>query len=177
EENYVPVEEEHNLLLTTVHKAKGREFDNVIYLPTSRTAKESFVDMAVYSIIKAAKGIDIHEELDEEQIRVDFVAFTRAKDRLYVVANQKNDSRYTVDGFETEILSTDDEIAPDDNRFNEAYAMFVNGREDDARKKITPNDPWMFNLIKNYFSSDKNLSYSLLERAEDPYELLKERIL
>ena len=177
EENYVPVEEERNLLLTTVHKAKGREFDNVIYLPTSRTTKESFVDMAVYSIIKATKGIDIHEELDEEQVRVDFVAFTRAKDRLYIVANQKNDSKYKVDGFETEVLSADDEIEPEDNRFDEAYAMFVNGREEEARKKIKPHDPWMFNLIKEYFSSDRDLSYSLLERAEDPYELLKERIL
>lgn len=177
EENYVSVEEERNLLLTTVHKAKGREFDNVIYLPTSRATKESFVDMAVYSIIKATKGVDIHEELDEEQIRVDFVAFTRAKDRLYIVVNQKNDSRYKVDGFETEALSSDDEIEPEENRFDEAYAMFVNGREDEARNKIKPHDPWMFNLIRAYFSSDRYLSYSLLERAEDPYELLKERIL
>lgn len=177
EENYVPVEEERNLLLTTVHKAKGREFDNVIYLPTSRIAKESFVDMAVYSIIKATKGIDIHEELDEEQVRVDFVAFTRAKDRLYIVADQKNSNKYKVDGFETEMLSADDEIEPEDNRFDEAYAMFVNGRDEEARKKIKPHDPWMFNLIKSYFSSDKDLSYSLLARAEDPYEFLKERIL
>ena len=35
----------------------------------------------------------------------------------------------------------------------------------------------MFELIKGYFSSDRDLSYSLLERAEDPYELLRERIL
>ena len=177
EENYASIEEERELLLTTVHKAKGREFDNVIYLPTSRATKESFVDMAVYSVIKATKGIDIREELDEEQIRVDFVAFTRAKDRLYIVANQKNDSRYKVDGFETEVLNSDDEIEPEGNRFDEAYAMFVNGREDDARKKIKPHDPWMFNLIKRYFSSDMCLSYSLLEKADNPYELLKERML
>ncbi len=177
EEDYVPVEEERNLLLTTVHKAKGREFDNVIYLPTSRTTKESFIDLVVYSIIKAAKGVDIREELEEEQIRVDFVAFTRAKDRLYIVANQRNDSKYKVDGFETEILNADDETEPNETKFDEAYAMFVNGRYDDAKKKIKPNDPWLSNLIKVYFAGDRDLSYSLLERAEDPYELLKERIL
>ncbi len=177
EEDYEPGEEKRDLMLTTVHKAKGREFVNVIYLPTSRTTKESFVDMTVYSIIEAVKGIDIREELDEEQTRVDFVAFTRAKDRLYIVANQRNDGRYKLDGFESQVYSAESEIEPTTTKFNEAYAMFVNGREADARKKIKPNDPWLFGLIKDYFSMDRDISYSLLEKADDPYELLKERIL
>jgi DNA helicase-2/ATP-dependent DNA helicase PcrA len=177
EENYVPVEEERSLLLTTVHKAKGREFDNVIYLPTSRSAKESFIDMIVYSIIKAVKGIDIREELDEEQIRVDFVAFTRAKDNLYIITNQRNDSKYEVEGFEKESLNEEDEIEPEINRFDEAYAMFLNGRHEEAESKINPNDPWLANLIKGYFSNCSNLSYSLLESTDDQYEFLKEKIL
>ena len=55
--------------------------------------------------------------------------------------------------------------------------MFLNGREDEARRKIRPNDPWLFNLIKDYFTKDREISYSLLEKSDDPFGLLRERIL
>ena len=177
EENYEPAKEEKSLLLTTVHKAKGREFDNVIYIPISGRNNESFVDMAVYSIIKAAIGIDVREELDEEQTRVDFVAFTRAKNRLYVVANQKNFDSYKIDGFEAEQIDSDEEEEPKTTKYDEAYALFVNGRLEEAKKAINSKEEWLLQMIKDYFSSEKDLSYSTVESASDPYSFLKEKIL
>ena len=66
------------ITLTTVHKAKGREFDIVIALPSSSTHPYSYIDTIVTSIFKS-KGIDLQDEIMEESIRVNFVAFTRAR--------------------------------------------------------------------------------------------------
>ncbi|MEM0154721.1 MAG: ATP-dependent helicase [Methanothrix sp.] len=177
EENYEPAKEEKSLLLTTVHKAKGREFDNVIYVPISGREKESFVDMAVYSIIKATVGTDVREELAEEQARVDFVAFTRAKNRLYVVANQKNGDSYKIGSFEVSQIDSEEEDEPKTTKYDEAYALFVNGRMEEAKKAINGGGNWLLPMIKDYFSSDMDLSYSTVESVSDPYEFLKEKIL
>ena len=99
EENYEPVEKQHQVTLTTVHKAKGLEFDAVVYAPKDVRGSLSFIDAVVYSIIKASKGIDIRGGLEEEHLRVDFVAFTRAKDELYIVAGKdKLAQRYQIEG-------------------------------------------------------------------------------
>ena len=177
EENYEPVGEEKDLLLTTVHKAKGREFDNVIYVPVTSRTNESFIDMVVYSIIKATLGFDVREELAEEQTRVDFVAFTRAKDRLYIIANPRNEDSYKIEGFESEQLDAEDETAPVFTSYDEAYALFVNGRYEDAKGMINARDSWLLPLISGYFSSGRDLSYTAIEQAGDPYQFLKNRIL
>lgn len=177
EENYEPVGEEKDLLLTTVHKAKGREFDNVIYVPVTSSTNESFIDMVVYSIIKAALGVDVRAELAEEQTRVDFVAFTRAKDRLYIIANPRNEDSYKIEGFESEQLEAEDETEPISTNYDEAYALFVNGRYEDARSRINAKDSWLLPLISGYFSSGRDLSYTTIEQAGDPYQFLKNRIL
>ncbi len=178
EEDYEPPKEEKNLVLTTVHKAKGREFNNVIYVPVSGKKNESFADMAVYSIIKSSTGIDVREELEEEQARVDFVAFTRAKNRLYIIANQRNSDSYKVEGFESEALELEDEIEPIGSKgYDEAYSLFINGRYDEAKSIVKKNDPWLFSLIESYFSSDKDISYSTIEGLANPYLFMKERIL
>ena len=177
EEDYESAKEEKDLLLTTVHKAKGREFDNVIYVPVSGRNNESFVDMAVYSIIKAVVGTDVREELAEEQIRVDFVAFTRAQNRLYVVANPKNEDSYKIDGFEANQIESEEEEEPKTTKYDEAYALFVNGRLEEAKKVINRKEEWLLPLINDYFSSESDLSYSTVESAGDPYSFLKEKVL
>ena len=177
EENYEPAGEEKDLLLTTVHKAKGREFDNVIYVPVKSSTNESFIDMVVYSIIKATLGVDVRAELAEEQTRVDFVAFTRAKDRLYIIANPRNEDSYKIEGFESEQLDAEDETAPVSTGYDEAYALFVNGRYEDAKGRINAKDSWLLPLISGYFSSGRDLSYTTVEQAGDPYQFLKNRIL
>ena len=177
EENYEPAKEEKSLLLTTVHKAKGREFDNVIYVPISGRNNESFVDMAVYSIIKASVGVDVREELAEEQARVDFVAFTRAKNRLYVVANQNNEDSYKIEGFEADQIDSEEEEEPKTTKYDEAYSLFVNRRFKEAKKAISHKEEWLLPMINDYFSTERDLSYSMVESAGDPYSFLKEKIL
>ena len=65
-------------MLTTIHKAKGREFDNVIYIPSVTRSQTNFVDEVVEAIL-SSKGIHAEEELEEELLRINFVAFHKGK--------------------------------------------------------------------------------------------------
>ena len=178
EESYEPIGKQEGLVLTTVHKSKGLEFDNVIYVPKATRSGFSFVDAVVYGIIKGTKGIDITEELEEESLRVDFVAFTRAKDNLYIVANNSNSSDYVIDGHVlTKFESMDDEPEPLSRKFDEAYSLFVNGRYEDSKKAIKSKDPWLKDRITSYFGSTNRLSYTMIERIADPFEFLRSNIM
>jgi len=181
QEDYEPIEKPVNLVLTTVHKAKGMEFENVIYVPSKVSESTSFIDLVVYSIIKAAKQVDVREELAEEQLRVDFVAFTRAKNRLYVIASSKKESeRYTIAGFENEIIDSEPDLEPDSTVFDEAYSLFLNDRLDRAKTVLGAKDAWLLELIKDYFTNLTSISYSLIEsmKSEREYmDFLKRQIL
>ena len=87
---------EKKLVLTSVHKAKGKEYDNVIYVPTKPKDSTNFQDKIVEAIL-LSKNINAREELEEETLRIDFVAFTRAKNKLYILTekleNYLNDFR------------------------------------------------------------------------------------
>ncbi|HDP73457.1 MAG TPA: ATP-dependent helicase [Candidatus Woesearchaeota archaeon] len=165
--------EEKQVILTTVHKAKGREFDAVIYLPT-RAGRESFQDDVVKAILKT-KGIDAEEELEEESLRVDFVAMTRAKKRLFIFTEKANDY---LNGF-SESKSFEAE-AGRKTSFSEsakrAYSLFLNGDFDRARKLLSSEDkPWLINYVKCYFEGLKKLSFSCL--SDKAFDHLKDRIL
>ncbi len=178
EEDYEPIEKNVNLVLTTVHKAKGMEFDNVIYIPSKINNNDSFIDLVVYSIIKATKNVDVKEELEEEPLRVDFVAFTRAKNRLFVVASSKKDGEnYRIEGFENGEIISEELIAPDRTVFDEAYSMFLNRRYGEAINIQNYTEPWLLELIKDYFSNIDNVSYSMIESLADQMDFLKSRIL
>ena len=179
EESYEAVEKKHRVTLTTVHKAKGREFDAVVYLPKDVRGSLSFIDVVVYSIIKTAKGIDIREGLEEEHLRVDFVAFTRAKDELYIVAGkEKLAQRYHIEGLsESEVDEAEQGKEPLSWKYDEAYSMFVAGRKDDARKKLTEKDDWLREKIADFFRNKDRLSFSLIDASMDPYGFLKSHIL
>ena len=178
EEDYEPIEKKHRVTLTTVHKAKGLEFDTVIYAPRNMREKISFIDAVVYSIIKAAKGIDIRDELKEEQLRVDFVAFTRAKSELYIAAKDRQAAGYQLDGLsDGESYEADDEKEPLSWKYDEAYALFVSGRHEDARKLLSTQEKWLMDVIRSYFQKKDRLSFSTVEAAQSPYEFLKNDIL
>ncbi|MGC8497343.1 MAG: UvrD-helicase domain-containing protein [Thermoplasmata archaeon] len=178
QEDYEPIEKNVNLVLTTVHKAKGMEFDNVIYIPSKINNRDSFIDLVVYSIIKATKKVDVKEELDEEPLRVDFVAFTRAKNRLYVVASSKKESEnYRIEGFENDVISSEEVIEPDRTVFDEAYSLFLNRRYGEAINIQNGTEPWLLELIKDYFSNIESLSYSMIESLAEQMDFLKSRIL
>jgi DNA helicase II / ATP-dependent DNA helicase PcrA len=178
EEDYEPIGGEKPVTLTTVHKAKGREFDTVIYLPMEQRDKVSFIDAVVYAIIKSSKGVDIREELEEEHLRVDFVAFTRAKDELYIVSRDKQCSRYLLDGLsEQESYDSDATKEPESWKYDQAYAMFVSGRRDAASQAITNKEIWLREIIDRYFSKVQRLSYTMVDEMDDPYSFLKKYIL
>ncbi len=178
EESYEPIGKEKKLVLTTVHKAKGLEFDKVVYVPRMTRDKFSFIDAVVYSIIKSVLKVDIREELEEEKIRVDFVAFTRAKTGLYIVVDEKNAANYDIDNLSiSRIEAADDEPEPMGENYNKAYTMFVSGQYDKAKELLNIKDDWLIDLIKDYFLNLNRLSYTLVGASKDPYEFLKQYII
>jgi len=178
EESYEPLGKESDLVLTTVHKAKGLEFDNVIYVPKATNEKFSFIDAVVYSIIKSVLGIDVREELEEEELRIDFVAFTRAKNSLFIVANPKQQSRYHIESIsELESDAGEDEPEPVSIKYDKAYSLFVSKRYEDAIKVLSSKEPWLADLINTYFSKVDKISYTLIEGIKKPYEFFKNNIL
>jgi DNA helicase-2/ATP-dependent DNA helicase PcrA len=178
EDSYESNDKQENLVLTTVHKAKGLEFDNVIYVPKKQSNKTSFIDLVTNSIIKQTKDIDVKEELADESIRVDFVAFTRAKENLFVVTPPALAEDYYVEGFiEKNIAEMEDEPAPFKKKYAEAYSLFVNKEYDAAKALLEENEEWLINRINSYFSQLKSISFSLLDAMSDPLNFIKTNVL
>ena len=176
EESYIEMESKSNVTLTTIHKAKGREFDVVVYVPGTST-KSSFVDEITQSILLAS-GIDIRMELAEEPLRLDFVAFTRAKEQLIIVARNTDAKRYHLQGIsEFEVDDSTDAKVPiqTDHRLAEAYSAFVAGRHFESKQILEVEDDWIGRLIRDYFKNIEKLSYSVIKTK--PYEFLKYNII
>lgn len=166
------------LVITTVHKAKGLEFENVVYAPHEPRETLSLIDMAVYSIMRACRGIDVREELREERLRVDFVALTRAKNRLYVIANRRNAGQYkigkeTVENIDAGALLQERSAT----RAERAYSLFASGRREEAEAALGTKDRWLASMINDYFPMVGRLSYSMVNTVPDSYEFMKRYIL
>jgi len=176
EESYVERSTESKITLTTVHKAKGRAFDVVVYIPSS-AKRTSFIDMIVEAIL-ASNGIDIKEELEEESLRIDFVAFTRAKEKLVIIADDKNSKNYHIERLsEIEVDDRQDELVATrlNSRLSEAFSLFVAGRFQDSEKLLKGEDGWLKEFILSYFKNIGHFSYSSIKT--DPYEFLIENII
>ncbi|MGC8495689.1 MAG: UvrD-helicase domain-containing protein [Candidatus Micrarchaeia archaeon] len=178
EENYEPIGNEGNLLISSVHKAKGLEFDNVIYVPKPTVEKFSFIDAVVCAIIKSRLGIDIREELKEEELRIDFVAFTRAKSCLYIITTPKVQKRYAMDRYAS--ISSDsgeDEPEPASLNYDKAYSLFVAGNYGEAQKLLNSREKWLEEMIRNYFGKLNTFYFTLVEGIKDPYRFFKDYII
>ncbi len=174
---------EKGLILTTVHKAKGREFDNVIYIPSKTKNNDDFVDNVVKGLLKS-KGIDVEEELEEENLRIDFVAFTRAKNKLFILADKinpyLNEYADVCDVNAINSNNTNNKISNQtDNNFNEgvkkAFNLFVSGHCEEAKKAINSKNNWIKEFVSNYFKSLEHISFSSLH--DDAYGYFVEEIL
>jgi DNA helicase-2/ATP-dependent DNA helicase PcrA len=177
EESYIEREAESKIMLTTVHKAKGRDFDIVIYIPSSAIDRTSFVDIIVEAVL-GSNGIEVKDELEEESLRVDFVAFTRAKEKLIIITDDKNTKKYHIENYsENEIDDKADDIIATrlNNRLSEAFSLFVAGRFNDSEKLLKAEDGWLEEFIFNYFKNIDHFSYSSIKT--DPYEFLIENIM
>ena len=53
EESYLEQDQISDITLTTIHKAKGREFDMVIYIPSMTSPNTSFIDAISWAVFKA----------------------------------------------------------------------------------------------------------------------------
>jgi DNA helicase-2/ATP-dependent DNA helicase PcrA len=168
-----------NIMLTTVHKAKGREFDNVIYLPKKARKSDAYIDIIVSSIIEVIKGINVDDELKNESIRIDFVAFTRAKKRLWICAAHRDADNYNIPGYSEVVVdeaSMGKSAVPESGKYDEAYLQFVSGNYQGAMELISSRDKWLRDIVFDFFRNKNVLSFSLVS-LDNPYWLLKNNIL
>ncbi len=168
-------EVEEQIVLTTIHKAKGKEYDHVIYAQYETIEKKS-----IYYFLRDATlqslGIGSSELDEEEALRLDFVAVTRAKETLHIIS--KDMKQFVTD--DSVPTSIDDEL--DDFEINtttyktkQAFALFVNKDYDKAKDLLNTNRDWLIDAIRTHFEKMPHLSFSAV--IKDPYEYLKKRIL
>ncbi|WP_337861172.1 UvrD-helicase domain-containing protein [Ferroplasma sp.] len=167
------------IILTTVHKAKGREFDNVIYLPKKPRKSDAYIDIIVSSIIEEIKHINVDDELKNESIRVDFVAFTRAKNNLWICTSHRDAKNYSIPEY-SEIIMDDSSPGrseiPVKSKYDEAYFKFIAGDYSGAKDTLSTKETWLKDIIYSFFKDKNVLSYSLVS-LDNPYWLLKNNIL
>lgn len=169
---------ESRINVLTVHKAKGLEFDAVVYVPSELPARLEYFDVLTSSIVLSSTGIDVRQDLLEEPLRVDFVAITRPREKLFIVADNKQMPRFQLQNSFYVEGSVDTEIEVSrGGKFDEAYMMFVNGRIEQSSELLTEQEKWLTRTIMDYFGSVKRLSYTLLDSIYNPYQFLKEYIL
>ncbi|MCF7860952.1 ATP-dependent helicase [Candidatus Woesearchaeota archaeon] len=160
-------ETEKGLILTTVHKAKGREFENVIYIPSKTNNRVDFQDKVVEAILKT-KGISADEELEEETLRVNFVAFTRAEKNLVILTDKVQD--YLNEEAELKEISAGEESCAEfDEKKKRAYDLFVNGQYDEAKKLLEDKKEWIRGFVKSHFDGLSHTSFSRLPESAYDY--------
>ena len=165
------------LILTTVHKAKGMEFDRVIYVPTRTQERLGFVDVVSRSLVLATKGFDPFEELNMEDERVDFVAITRARTGLDILVKPKLQARYAVGSAKVQEDDLSGVADPLIQEFDRIFAMLAHGRKEEALKAARRKSSWLTSLIHSYFKKDAKLSYSTISSISSPIRFLSNYIL
>ena len=178
EESHVERRSDTRVTLTTVHKAKGREFDVVAYIPATPKRQVRFIDTIVESILLSF-GVDVEDEVEEESLRVDFVAFTRAKEKLIVIADDRAADKYHIESLSC-IEVDDSEDKPvaatrPNSGLSEAYSLFVAGRLSDSEKLLKHEEGWLKQHIEDYFRNVDHFSYSSI--TTDPYDFLTRNIV
>ena len=178
EESHVERRSDTRVTLTTVHKAKGREFDVVAYIPATPKRQVRFIDTIVESILLSF-GVDVEDEVEEESLRVDFVAFTRAKEKLIVIADDRAADKYHIESLSgIEVDDSEDEPAAatrPNSGLSEAYSLFVAGRLSDSERLLKHEEGWLKQHIEDYFRDVDHFSYSSI--TTDPYDFLTRNIV
>lgn len=165
---------EKQVVVTTVHKAKGKEFDCVIYVPAKTNERSNFQDMVVEGILKS-EGIDADEELEEETLRVNFVAFTRAKRKLFILTEKPQE--YIS---EQAVLYKSEPVEPsDEESFDEkskrAFSLFVSGKFDEAKTLLYSKEDWIRQFVKSHFEGIDRFSFSYM--TDNAYDYFVSQIL
>jgi len=166
------------ITLTTVHKAKGREFDIVIALPSGSTHPYSYIDTIVSSIFES-KGIDLQDELEDESIRINFVGFTRAMNELNIITDLTHADDFhwneNLSKLEVDDVTDTNTSSVLDYHLTEAYSLFLGGKFAEAEKHLKNEDPWLMERIISYFKNVDHFSWSSVITHTD--EFLMKNIL
>ena len=178
EESYPDRDQASDVTLTTIHKAKGREFDVAIYIPSMVDPKASFIDTISWSVFKAL-GIDLEDEVAEESLRMDFVAMTRAREKLFIITEEsylgnfhlEKLSEFDTDSKEEEKLT----IASMNSRLSEAYSMFVAGKLKESQEFLKTKETWIKDFIIEYFKNVDHFYWSAIKLS--PYDFLMGNII
>ncbi|MFT4326150.1 MAG: UvrD-helicase domain-containing protein, partial [Candidatus Woesearchaeota archaeon] len=164
---------EKRISITTVHKSKGLEYHYAVYIPSKKRNKDDFVKIITRAIV-LSKGTDASVELEEENLRIDFVAYTRARDQLYILTEDA--SLYVNDVSEIHSVSEEKFVyESQDEKYRKAFSLFVAGDMDTARALLHDDEKWLLSYVTNYFDSVDSISFSALK--SDAYEYLKSSIL
>ena len=178
EEKRTDRNKESETILSTVHKAKGRGFDIVIYIPSINDPKTSFIDTITNGIF-ASQGIDLKDEVSEESLRVDFVSFTRAKEKLFIIGDEKSAPFFHIQNlseFEVDPTPKEEQITSVVNkRLTDAYSLFVSGNLTEAEKHLKDKEPWLKQYILSYFENVDHFSWSSVKT--DSYKFLMSNIV
>lgn len=149
------VEESSRITLLTAHKAKGLEFDHVIYMPKySNGERKSPIDLMVeLALSQFSYSYDSTDKGGEEN-RIDFVAITRAKKTLSIITSEKWSGRY---------LSKFANRVDYQNKPQEK-SEFVPMNKMPPTVNI-PEDQWLINNIKTKMKKFQNLSYTMMTKV------------
>lgn len=168
------IEAEKQIILTTVHKAKGRQFDTVIYIPSKKNDKSNFQDEIVKAILKTQE-INAEEELEEEDLRVNFVAFTRAEKELLIITDKPEEHLNNYCNISEPIKFEDSFEKEYSESKHKAYALFLNEEFDSAKKVLNNKEPWIIEYATKHFASLDHISPTSLR--DNAYDYLIDRII
>ena len=158
---------EKNIIVTSVHKSKGRQYENVIYIPSKPNDSSDFQDAVVKAILQS-KGINAAEELEEESLRVDFVGMTRAMKRLFIISDKV--SQYTNQYAQTAKIEVGtQETREISEQKKRAYTLFVSGEFEKAKELLTNQDSWIQQFVKTHFENLEHISFSRLTGNASEY--------
>ena len=114
------------------------------------------------------------KELEEESLRIDFVAFTRAENKLCIVTERVGDyfNPYVdITSLKVESIESFDFV----EKNKRAYNLFVHKEYEKAKELLENDTSWIINYIQNHFANLSHLSFSKLNA--DPYSYLVSNIL
>ena len=177
------------ITVSSIHKAKGREFGMVIYIPKNVT-KTSIYDKVKRTILQSLE-INVQDEIKQEYMRQHFVALTRAKNELVVITDRRNIKEFIINDDDNDenivnVVHDDADKDPEvymsttnstDNMLAEAYSLFVQGRVKESQEalKKSVEGVWIENKIADYFKEMDRISYSKINTS--PPDFMQNNII
>lgn len=170
-----------NISFMTVHSSKGLGYDNVIIV-NGRNEIYGFPskiedDPVLSYVIKEDRSIDYAEER-----RLFYVALTRTKNRVYIIAPEKNPSEFLLeikDDYKNVVLNGEWNTDPNVYQFNRkscpicGYPMQLKYKPAfGLRLYICTNEPEICGYMTNDYKSGK-LSVIKCDRCRDGYLIVK----